>query len=299
MKAWRIHFAWTIVTVLATAISARIASRQAAVDGDGRGRSPAGLERNPRAAAPEPREKTIAPTVKGELASKSATPPADSSLADRIRGMLKDPNTWEKLQELVELNPDRQFILSLLKEALFGKDLQSCYGAIHFLIQMKGRDGAEVLESYLKTHGNEDQAPNVASALGEIRDPGSIPVLMDALQSKNPQVRLWSAEALHEMGFSRPAEDLITEMARQYESPDGGLRKKAIDTLSQFDLASVVPILTLALRDSNSDVRSAALTGFLNLKKPEYIPLLQPLLGDPIPEVAAQAEQFIEALKNP
>lgn len=299
MKAWRIHFVWAIVTVLATVISARIASRQATVDGDGRRRSPARLERNPSAAAPEPRESTAAPIANRELASNSATPPADLSLADRIRDMLKDPNKWEKLRELVELNPDRQFNLSLLKEALFGKDLQSCYGAIHLLVQMKGRDAAEVLESYLKTHGNEDQAPNVASALGEVRDPGSIPVLMDALQSKNPQVRLWSAEALHEMGYSRPAEELITNMARQYESPDGGLRKKAIDTLSQFDLASVVPVLTLALKDSNCDVRSAALTGFLNLKKPEYIPLLQPLLGDPIPEVAAQAEEFIEALKNP
>src|SRR5579863_2988148 len=176
MKAWRIHFGWTIVTVLATLISARIASRPAAVDGDGRGRSPAGLERNPRAVAPPPRETTAAPIAKGELHSKSATPPADPSPADRIRGMLKDPNQWEKLQELVEQNPDRQFLLSLLKEALFGKDLQSSYGAIHLLVQMKGRDAAEVLESYLKTHGNEDLAPNVAGALGEVRDPGSIPV---------------------------------------------------------------------------------------------------------------------------
>src|SRR5579862_3794523 len=118
MKAWRIHFGWTIVTVLATVISARIASRQAAVDGDGRGRPPAGQERNPRPAASEPRETTAAPIAKGELASKSATPPADSSLADRIRGMLKDPNKWEKLEELVKLNPDRQLSLSLLKEAV-------------------------------------------------------------------------------------------------------------------------------------------------------------------------------------
>jgi HEAT repeat protein len=164
---------------------------------------------------------------------------------------------------------------------------------------MKGRDVAEVLESYLKTHGDKDQAPNVASALGEVHDPGSMPVLIDALQSKNPQTRLWSAEALLGMGYSAPAEELIAAMARQYESPDGGIRKKAIDTVSQFDLAAVVPVLTLGLKDPSCDVRMAALVGFLNIKKPEYIPLLQPLLHDPVPEVAAQAEQLIEALKNP
>jgi HEAT repeat protein len=191
-----------------------------------------------------------------------------------------------ELGKLVESAADRPFILLLLKEALFGEDLESCYCAIYQLGQMKGRDVAEVLESYLKANRDKDQAHNVAGALGVLHDPGSIPVLVDALQSKNPQTRLSSAEALLGMGYSAPAEDLITSMARQYESPDGGVRKKAIETIRQFNLDAVVPVLTLGLKDSDSDVRMAALVGFLRINKPEYIPLLQPLLHDPVPEVA-------------
>jgi len=299
MKTWRIHFVWAIVTALAIVISTRITSRQAAVEVADRGRSPAGLVRNPSSADPEPRKMSAASTGKGDLGSSPPVPLREDSLADRMRAMMKNPDKWEELEKMVESVDQRPLYLPLLKEALFGKDLQSCYAAIHLLIQMKGRDSAEILESYLKANGDADQAPNVASALGSVRDPGSMPVLIDALQSKNPQVRLWSAAALLEMGYSAPAEELIAAMARQYESPDGGVRKKAIDTVSQFDLGAVVPILTRGLKDSNSDVRMAALTGFLNLRKPEYIPLLEPLLHDPIPEVAAQAVMFIEALKNP
>jgi len=299
MKSLRIHLGWAIVTALATVISARIASRQAAVDGASRGSSSSGVARNPSSTDLEPRKMLAAPIGKGEPVPISDDPLANISLADRIRAMLKNPEQWETLEKLLKSGVGRPFSLQLLKEALFGKDLQSCYGAIHFLIQMKGRDAAEILESYLKTNEDKDQAPNVAAALGEVRDPGSMPVLIDALQSKNPQLRLWSAEALLEMGYSAPAEEFIAAMARQYQSPDGGVRKKAIDSVSQFSLDSVVPLLTLALKDSNSDVRTAGLTGFLNLKKPEYIPLLEPLLNDPIAEVAEQAKQFIEYLKNP
>jgi len=299
MKSWRIHFGWAIVTALATVISARIASRHAAVDGPSHGSSSLGAVQNPSATDPEPRKMPAAPIGKGGPVPTSDDPLADTSLAARIRDLLKNSEHWEELEKLLASGVDRSFSLQVLKEELFGKDLQSCYAAIHFLVQMKGRDAAEILESYLKTNGDKDQAPNVAAALGEVRDPGSMPVLIDALQSKNPQLRLWSAEALFEMGYSAPAEEFIAAMARQYQSPDGGVRKKAVDSVSQFSLDSVVPILSLALKDSNSDVRISGLTGFFNLRKPEYIPLLEPLLHDPVPEVAEQTKLFIEALRNP
>ena len=213
--------------------------------------------------------------------------------------MMKNPQDREELERLVNSIPDRNVMLGLLKEGLFADNVNSCHTAINLLSGMKGRDVAGLLECFLKTNPDKDQAANAACALGEVGDPASMQVLMDTLQSRNPQVRLWCAESLLRMGYSAPADDLIAEMDRQFESPDGAIRKKAIDTVSQFNRAGVVPLLTRALKDSNGDVRIAALIGFGNLRNPEYIPLLQPLLNDPIPEIVQQAKDYIEYLKNP
>jgi hypothetical protein len=298
MKVWRIHVGWAIVTLLAMVLTARIASRRDVGDAP-----PAAGLRNLQTPVPLPSNSGSRPSERpsSEAARPSRSPASvpDPTLPDKIRAMMKNPQDREELERMVNSIQDRHVMLGLLKEGLFADNVNSCHTAINLLSGMKGRDVAGLLESFLKTHPDKDQAANAACALGEVGDPASMQVLMDTLQSRNPQVRLWCAESLLGMGYSAPADDLIAEMDRQFESPDGAIRKKAIDTVSQFNRSGVLPLLTRALRDSNGDVRTAALIGFGNLRNPEYIPLLQPLLDDPIPEVAQQAKDYIEYLKNP
>ena len=299
MKFWRIHVGWAIVTLLAAGITARIASR-----GDVKEASPAAGLRNletPSALAPNPRSRNAGrpPSETARPSTRSSASAPDPSPADKIRAMMKNPQDREELERLLNSIPDRKVMLGLLKEGLFAENVTSCHTAISLLSGMKGRDVAELLESFLQTHPEKDQAANAACALGDVGDSTSMQVLMDTLRSRNSQVRLWCAESLLRMGYSAPADDLITEMDRQFESPDGAIRKKAIDTVSQFNRAGVVPLLTRALKDSNGDVRLAALVGFGNLRNPEYIPLLQPLLNDPIPEIVEQTRAYIEYLRNP
>jgi len=298
MKVWRIHVGWAIVTLLAMVITARITSRRDVGDAP-----PAAGVRNLQTLVPLPSNSGSRPAERppSEAAQPTRSPASvpDPTLADKIRAMMKNPQDREELERLVNSIQDRHVMLSLLKEGLFADNVNSCHTAINLLSGMKGRDVAGLLESFLKTNPDKDQAANAACALSEVGDPASMQVLMDTLQSRNPQVRLWCAESLLSFGYSAPADDLIAEMDRQFESPDGAIRKKAIDTVSQFNRAGVVPLLTRALKDSNGDVRIAALIGFGNLRNPEYIPLLQPLLNDPIPEIAQQAKDYIEYLKDP
>lgn len=299
MKGWRIHVGWAIAALLGAVVSARVASRRDTPE------APPVLRASAARAADPPTTDSGSPGT-GALPTREAdavpapvgSVPSDG-LEERVRALLKNPQDWGELERLVESIADRELKLRLLREAVFGKDRQSVGSAINLLGRMKGRDVAGILEDYFKAHAEEEIGANVANALGVVGDPGSMPVLIDALQSRNPQVRLWCAEALLSMGYSAPALDLISDMARQYESPDGAMRRKAVETVSQFNTGGIVPLLTRALKDSNGDVRMAALAGFLNLNSSENIPLLEPLLNDPLPEVADQAKEYIEALRHP
>jgi HEAT repeat protein len=299
MKSWRIHFAWAMVTGLAAVLSARIASRREALEAPAASRPPSVRAGQPAPTGSELQRVEVLPLSAAGPFSKSADPSPEPSLAGKIRALLKDFGKWEELQTLMNGLEDRKFKLGLLSEALAGPDMQAVNSAMILLSSMKGWDVAEILEAYLKSHLDNGQGANAASALGDIGDLGSLAVLQDALWSKNEEVRLFSAEALMRLGYPAPAEEMIAAMARQYESPDGSLRKKAIESISRLNAAGAVPVLARALKDSNGDVRRAALWGFSNLGKPEYLPLLEPLANDPHPEVAKDASDLIEALKNP
>ncbi|HUR38044.1 MAG TPA: HEAT repeat domain-containing protein [Planctomycetota bacterium] len=195
---------------------------------------------------------------------------------------------------------DRDLKLAVLKGALFGDDVQSVYAAISVMRSMKGRDVAQILESYLTSHlSSEKGASSVAAeALGEIGDPGSLAPLTDALRSTDEDVRYSSAEALVKLGYAAPADEMMARLVRQFESPDGGLRRRAIERMSQLNATGAISVLTRGLKDSNGDVRLAAVQSFYNIGGRAYLPLLEPLVNDPNPEVAKEAQDLVEELKG-
>jgi hypothetical protein len=298
VKSWRIHFGWAIVTVLAVAVTARIAPRT-------NPEPPKALPRSAVAAlpkeAPQGRDRPGSELLpEPPVAAPPAPSPADEkkALADKIRRMLGTAQAMDEVQELMAGIEDREFKLTLLKEALAGKDQQAVYSALAVLRSMKSRDVAELIESYLAAHLSDETGFVAAYSLGELGDPGSIAALNDALRAENDEVRIYSAQALMKMGYRAPADQMLSELAQDYESADGAIRRKAVTRIGRLALEGGVPVLARALKDSNGDVRLQALVAFSMLGKQEYLPLLQPLTQDGNSEVSKTAQQVIENLKE-
>jgi HEAT repeat protein len=298
LKSWRIHFSWAIVTVLAVAVTTRISTRA----------NPEPPRILPRSAVallpkkePDKRDRPSAPLLSDPpVGTPTPESPATGrqTLADQIRAMLKATNAMDELGELLAGVEDRDFKLALMKEALAGPDKQAVYTALFVLRGMKGRDVAEIIESYLVAHLSDETGFVAAYSLGELGDPGSIAALNEALRSGNDEVRLYSAAALLKMGYRAPADQMLADLTRQFESSDGSLRRKAIDRIRQLAPEGGVPVLARALKDSNGDVRIHAIQAFSALGKKEYAALLLPLTNDPNPEVATTAQEVIENLKE-
>ncbi|MBV8880264.1 MAG: HEAT repeat domain-containing protein [Planctomycetaceae bacterium] len=301
MKDWRIHFGWTIVTILASVVSARLAA-------------PPEPAPPPRVARPAPlvspgaaeasADERPKPETPGPAAAVPDDPPAkavaEEPLPARLRAVLKSQNAWQDLQTLAADLAHRDATLDALKDLLNDPDFQVKFNAITALRLMKGREAARILEAFLLRHLDSEngEASSAAAALGEMGDLSSMPALNEALRAKNEETRLSAAQALSQLGFGGPAGDIVAAMTRQFESPDGAMRRKAIEQISRLDPQGSAPLLLRALRDSNGDVRLQAVWTVQGLGRPEYLPFIQALQNDPNPEVAQAAKEAEQTLKG-
>lgn len=299
MKSWQIHFGWAILTVLAVCITARISREQPEVP------VPKTVVVAPPAAT-TPTAPVELPTVLLPEA-EAAVPPAvrvavpTSDAIKKIRMIYEEKNVWQEVHEALNSIQDRGEKLQILRELLVHRKGNSRYIAVQYLGTMKGRDVAELLEAELKSGSDENDRwlrPQIVDALGNVGDPGSVPPLFETLRDSNEEVRLSSAAALLKLGQGAPAGELISSLTRLYESPDGSLRKKAIESIVKLHPEGSLPLLTRALRDTNGDVRLEALYAIGGMEKPEFLPLIEPLVNDPVPEVAREAKDYVESLKE-
>ena len=292
MNSWRIHFGWAIVTVLAAVVSARVVSRKEAEPI----REPAPAR---SASAAEVAKPLSVPASVDVAAAPALTPPDPALDEEGLRALLRTPKDFELIKKIFDGIPDRALKLKLLREAVCSKDGRSVYMALEVLRPMKGRDVAEVLEACLKAQQDRGYGGGEAARLlGEIGDVLSYTPLTEALGSRNEEVRINSADSLKKLGYPAPAQELAIAYTRQFESTDGSLRKKSVETLAQLHLEGSIAVFARALKDVNGDVRLEAIYAFSSLDKKEYLPLLEPLVDDPNPEVAREAQSAVDGLKD-
>ena len=297
MKSWKIHFGWAILTVLAVCVSVRVAAtRQEPL-------SPKHVPTAPQTVASLPSipeaTATLLPDAAAAEPQRPVGPSAGGSAAQRIRALFQERNYWQDLTEALAAVKDPAEKLQLLKEMLQNHRGNTRYVAINILSQMKGRDAAELLEGALAEVPAEQTflKPQIVDALGNVGDPGSVQVLYECLRNASDELKLSCAAALLKLGQTAPAGDLMTTLVRLYESPDGSLRKKAIESIAKLQPEGSLPILTRALRDSNGDVRLEALYAVSSMERPELLPLIETLVNDPNPEVAKEAKDYVESQK--
>jgi hypothetical protein len=295
MKSWKLHFAWTLVTVLAAVVSARVASRK---ETEPARPTPTAHARS----APVLVVETVNPLPVPETPEvvEAPTPAPVAPDEEGLRAQIRATEDFELIKKILQEIPQRALKLKMLREAACSQDVRSVYSALWVLQGMSGRDVAEVLEACLAAHLHQDRsyAAQVAGLLGKLGDALSYEPLTQALQSKNEDTRVNSAAALEKLGYPAAAQDLAISYTRQFESPDGSLRKKSVETLAHLNLEGSIAVFVRALKDSNGDVRLEALKAFSSLDKREYLPLLEPLMNDPHPEVAGEAKDLVEGLKS-
>jgi len=298
MKEWRIHFGWAIATVLVAGVSARVASRREAPAPTPAAHAPSGRSAPPESFPPPPSKGDLPPEDAASPALRPASALGDLPVGDRIRTLIKTCENYTEFQEAMKAVTDRTVLLQLATEALAGKNQTSIYWFLNNLQMMKSRDVAEILESYLKKKMDSDDGAVAAGGLGQVGDPGSLGPLNDALLSKNAEVRFASARSLWQLGYGAPMEEMISALRSQFESSDGGIRREAIERIANLNPLAAVPLFAQALRDSNGDVRLAALQAFSLFDGPEYAPLVEPLMSDPNARVASLARELVEAMKS-
>jgi HEAT repeat protein len=212
--------------------------------------------------------------------------------------MFKTGASWNDFQETMKQLTDRSLKLMLAKEAFASGNMNAAYWFLSELGAMKGRDVAELVEAYLQAHLDGEEAAVASNTLAVIGDPASIAPLTEALRSKDENVQLAAAVALKQLGYRAPADQMIATFAKQLESPDGGMRRRAVERITDLDAVAGVPVFTRALKDTNGDVRNAALTGLLSsgiIENPQFV---EPFLNDPYPEVARQARDIVDMFKR-
>jgi len=293
MKSWKLHFAWTIVTVLAAVVSARVASRKEVEPA----RPPA-----PARPAPVPVVEMLAPLPVPAVVDVAETPaPAPAPAApdeEKLRAQIRSTMDFEQLRKILQEIPHRALKLKMLREAACSREVRCIWAAFMVLEGMSGRDVAEILEASLAAQLHRTYSAQAAILLGKLGDALSYEPLTQALQSKNEDTRVQSADALRKLGYPMAAQELVITYTRQFESPDGSLRKKSVETLTRLNLEGSIAVFVRALKDSNGDVRLEAVNAFSSLDRKEYLPLLEPLVNDPHPEVAGAAKDLVEGLKS-
>lgn len=144
----------------------------------------------------------------------------------------------------------------------------------------------------LSKHSNSSIRQAAATAMGNIKkaEADLIPLCVD----EDGMTKLSAAAALHRLGSD--ACQVVFEELLSHE--DFKVRSSMARVLGKTDIPHRLDILTAALRDSHSRVRTAAVRGTGMMGGPEAFPLLMKMLEDPKEAIRAYAAGNLIRLLN-
>ncbi len=123
--------------------------------------------------------------------------------------------------------------------------------------------------------------------LGELRDPGSKPVIYSALSDSDRKIRVAAVRELGKFG-----EEAMDHLKTAYEDTDDGVRVAAIESMGDIGLPALDQLLN-AIKDENGDIRAAAINGIGKIGEPGKFMLIQ-ALTDPDRQVRRDVVRLLD-----
>ncbi|MBN1200619.1 MAG: HEAT repeat domain-containing protein [Anaerolineae bacterium] len=182
------------------------------------------------------------------------------------------------IQRLGELG-DKAAIPALIK-LLRGNDWRARDVAARALGQIKAVAAVPVLLDTLRVRapgpfGGGGNVMVITAALRDIGEP-AIPVLIDALDDADWQIRLHATDVLGDIG----GEDVVPALIDSLHDPEARVRWRAAEALANTGNISAVPDLVRALRDSEHEVRISAASALGRIGDAAAVPGLIDKLRD-------------------
>lgn len=313
MKTLKVHVIWACLTVVTASawgkwvLHTREAEPVQRVDLFPRKSLPLTAALTPPALPPD------AAPVSAAAAPAAAPPPVDEkpvyevpdwenlSLAE-IRTLIRSAergDVW-KAHQAVSRMVKGPLKTELIRELLTCKEAGIRQNALHLLRDSIGAESAApILQEFLRTDPSVRVRESAAELIGRSEAPGNVEALLQAFGKDELTVQIVCAGMLSDLGNAAPAAQLLPRLAPSLESPDGAVRREAVERLSRLRCPQVLPLLARALRDSNGDVREEAINGLWDHEDAGIASWLEPLLQDPVPSVRASAKDLVDYLKRP
>jgi HEAT repeat protein len=134
---------------------------------------------------------------------------------------------------------------------------------------------AEVRELFASAKDDDPQVRRyLASVLGELKDRGSVPVLVESLDDPDAQTRIYTILALGQIGDPRAGQRISALL----KDEDPAVRKAAAYALGQIGDRSAVPALAGAVNDQVPDVRWNSAIALSRFDDPRALPVLREML---------------------
>jgi HEAT repeat protein len=299
MRAWKIHLGWGLVAVVSAGAWGRWTAARHGANADDRGAPEAAApEESPQAqAAPSPTVNSPRPNL--APSSLQLLPDPLDQPADAIRARMKSSNVEDAYQamDLIRQVKDSGLKRDLLLEGLHSSHWELRRNAMAGLVEEMGADAVPIVQGILASDAEISVRSYAAELLGGFPDKGSAELLMTSYRTGDDSLKVSSAAALYRLGNPAPAAELLPGMAADLDSPDGYVRKAAVDRIAKLQVPMAIPILARALRDSSGIVRAKAVIALGGLDAPEVPDLLEPLLQDSFIDARDNAKYTIDAYR--
>jgi HEAT repeat protein len=138
----------------------------------------------------------------------------------------------------------------------------------------QGKEAVPCLISVLQKDSDGEVRAYAAGALSLLRDPFSIPPLLEALNDKHARVRATAVWALTEMREKKA----VAEMAKLMRDPDEGVRIVVAECLGKYPKSVTLDYLLELLKDKSINVQMPVVRALSSSDNPRAIAPLKALI---------------------
>jgi HEAT repeat protein len=217
-----------------------------------------------------------------------------------IRLLMKSANFREVLRAMdgIARLDDPALRRELFEELLHNRFAQIRQMTLERMAAFLGDQAVSPIQEALRSDPAPEIRSKAAELLGTLPDQGSTELLLGVFPESEGELQVAAAASLYKLGHPGEATQVLRRLEGELRSPDGAVRRDAVESLQKLGAPITLPLLMRAIHDTNGDVRSGAASALGELDLPEVLPILEQLLQDPYPDVRDSAKDAIEGYRD-